>query len=349
LPKIPYNSPVKRTSPIKSGFYGMIRLGNIELDAPFYQSPLSGYSERPMRILARRFGSPLTFTGVLLDKIALHPKAIRKLMFLPGDDEHPVGAQILGNDPATMAKAAATFEGIGFDMIDLNFACPAPKVLRRKRGGYHLKQPQVVIDTIQRVRDAVSCPIGMKLRMSFDDDECSQDNFRHICEHAHRQGVDLLTIHGRTVMKKYRGKADWGVVSEIKRAYPEMTVFGSGDLMDAETICRRIETSGADGVAIARGAIGNPWIFAEARAMLEGREKPPAPTLQEQGSVMLEHYEMIRGYRPERKAVAFFRKFVAGYCKRHPERKKAQMEIIAARTKNQLVEAVTRWYDLGGY
>ena len=326
----------------------MIRLGNIQLDVPFYQSPLSGYSERPMRILARRYGAPLTFTGVLLDKIALHPKAIRKLMFLPGDDEHPVGAQILGNDPATMAKAAATFEGIGFDMIDLNFACPAPKVLRRKRGGYHLKQPQVVIETIQRVRDAVSCPIGMKLRMSFDGDEYSQDNFRHICEHAHRQGADLLTIHGRTVTAKYRGKANWEIIAEIKRAYPEMTVFGSGDLMDAETICRRIETSGVDGVAIARGAIGNPWIFAETRALLEGRDKPPAPTLEEQGSVMLEHYEMIRSYRDERRAVAFFRKFAAGYCKRHPERKKAQIEIIAAKTKDQLIEAITRWYDLGG-
>lgn len=326
----------------------MIRLGNIQLDVPFYQAALSGYSERPMRILARRYGAPLSFTGVLLDKIALHPKAIRKLMLQPGDDEHPVGAQFLGADPATMAKAAAVFERIGFDMIDLNFACPAPKVLRRKRGGYHLKQPQVVIETIKRVRDAVSCPIGMKLRIGFDGGEYSQENFRHICDHAHRQGVDMLTIHGRTVTGKYRGKADWGIVSEIKRAYPEMTVFGSGDLMSAETICRRIETSGVDGVTIARGAIGNPWIFAEARALLEGRRKPPAPTLQEQGSVMLEHFEMIRLHRPEKKAVAFFRKFVAGYCKRHPERKKAQMAIIAAKTQNQLIEAVRRWYDLGG-
>lgn len=324
----------------------MIRLGNIQLDVPFYQAALSGYSERPMRILARRYGAPLSFTGVLLDKIALHPKAVRKLMFQPGSDEHPVGAQLLGADPATMAKAAGVFEKIGFDMIDLNFACPAPKVLRRKRGGYHLKQPQVVIETIKRVRDAVSCPIGMKLRIGFDGGEYSQENFRHICDHAHRQGVDMLTIHGRTVTGRYRGKADWGILSEIKRAYPEMTVFGSGDLMNAETICRRLETTGVDGVTIARGAIGNPWIFAEARALLEGREKPPAPLLQEQGMVMLEHFEMICELRPERRAVAFFRKFVAGYCKRHPERKKAQMAVIAAETRNQLVETIGYWYDL---
>jgi len=186
----------------------MIRLGNIKLDVPFYQAPLSGYSEWPMRILARRYGAPLAFTGVLLDKTALHPKAIKKLLFHPADDEHPVGAQILGEDPdpATMARAAGVFEKIGFDMIDLNFACPAPKVLRRMRGGYHLKQPHVVIETIQRVREVVSCPTGVKLRVGFDGDEYSRENFRHICEHIHRLGIDMLTIHGRTVTGRYRGK-----------------------------------------------------------------------------------------------------------------------------------------------
>jgi len=316
----------------------MIRLGNIKLDVPFYQAPLSGYSEWPMRILARRYGAPLTFTGVLLDKTALHPKAIKKLLFRPADDEHPVGAQILGEDPATMARAAGVFEKIGFDMIDLNFACPAPKVLRRMRGGYHLKQPHVVIETIQRVREVVSCPTGVKLRIGFDGDEYSRENFRHICEHIHRLGIDMLTIHGRTVTGRYRGKADWDIIAEVKRAYPGLTVFGSGDLMDAGEVCRRIKTTGVDGVSIARGAIGNPWIFAEARALLEGRE--------EQGTVMLEHFEMIRRHRPEKKAVAFFRKFVAGYCRRHPQRKKAQMDIIAARTQARLIRAVTDWYGL---
>jgi nifR3 family TIM-barrel protein len=325
----------------------MIRLGNIQLDVPFFQAALSGYSERPMRILARRYGAPLTFTGVLLDKIAMHPKAVRKLRFQPGDDEHPVGAQLLGDNPDTMARAAAAFEKIGFDLIDLNFACPAPKVLRRKRGGYHLKQPHVVIEIVNRVRDAVSCPVLMKIRTGFDSGEESVENFWRICENANAAGIDAITIHGRTVVKKYRGKADWKTIGRVKREFPNLTVFGSGDLMTAETIVERLAAGSVDGVTIARGAIGNPWIFSETRALLEGKEKPPEPTLCEQGSVMLEHFEMICEIRPQRRAVAFFRKFVAGYCKRHPERRKAQMAIIAAKTPNQLVDSIASWYDLG--
>ncbi|MBE0535462.1 MAG: tRNA-dihydrouridine synthase family protein [Phycisphaerae bacterium] len=324
----------------------MIKLGGIELDVPFYQAPLSGYSEAPMRMLARRYGCPLTFTGVLLDKIALHPKAIRSLKFQPGDDEHPVGVQLLGEDPATMAAAAAAFEKVGYDIVDLNFACPVPKVVRRMRGGYLLTRPQVIIETLRRTREALTCPLSMKVRIGFDGKAESRDEFRGLCEQIAAEGVDMLTIHGRTVSEKYRGKADWEAIAEIKRAHPHLTVFGSGDLMDPETIVERLETTGVSGVAVARGAIGNPWIFAETRALLEGRPKPAQPTLYEQGLVMLEHFEMIGQLRPERQAAPFFRKFVTGYCKRHPQRKKAQMAIIAAKTRQQLVAEITEWFQV---
>ncbi len=113
----------------------MLKIGDITCDVPFFQASLSGYSDRAMRVIAKRYGAPLTLTGVMLDKLAVHPKAVKKMRFQPGIDEHPVGAQILGANPDTMAAAAAKFESIGYDLIDLNFACPAPKVLRRGRGG----------------------------------------------------------------------------------------------------------------------------------------------------------------------------------------------------------------------
>ena len=326
----------------------MLKIGDIELDVPFYQAPLSGYSEWPMRVLAREFGCPLAFTGVLLDKIALHPKAVRKLKFQPDDDEHPVGAQILGANPATMAQAAAGFERIGFDIIDLNFACPAPKVLRRKRGGYQLKEPDIVIETIQRVREAVRCPVSMKLRAGFDSSAESIEKFWEICERAQGEGIDAMTVHGRTVTRRYRGKADWQIGSEVKKRFADMTVFGSGDLLTPETIVHRLETSGLDGVLIARGAIGNPWIFREVRALLAGHDKPPAPSLAEQGEVMLRHFEMMLEVRPERKAVPFFRKFAAGYCKRHPQRKRALLAIMAANTSDQLRATIKEWYGTQG-
>lgn len=322
----------------------MLRFGKIELDMPFIQAPLSGYTDHPMRVLARRFGCPLVFTGVMLDKISLHPKAIRQKKFHPFAEEHPIGAQILGSDPETMARSAAAFEQAGYDCIDLNFACPVPKVLRRERAGFLLRRPAVIRETFQRTREMVSCPVFMKIRIGFDSTEASREDFWTICENAAADGAEMLAIHGRTVEQKYRGHADWEAITEVKRAFPMLYIFGSGDIMTPETAVERARTSGVDGVIVARGAIGNPWIFQEIRALWEGRPKPPPPTLAEQKEVMLEHVEMILKLWPPKKAVPYFRKFTVGYCKRHPQRKKTMLAIMKARTAEQVIKTIEEAY-----
>lgn len=321
----------------------MLRFGDIKLDMPFLQAPLSGYTDHPMRILARRFGCPLVFTGVMLDKISLHPKAIRQQKFQPFDEEHPVGAQIMGSDPETMARSAAAFEQAGYDCIDLNFACPVGKVLRRQRAGYLLRRPAVIRQTWQRTRDLVSCPVFMKIRIGFDSTDASREDFWTICENAAADRVQMLAIHGRTVEQKYTGPADWDAIAEVKGAFPNLCVFGSGDIMTPETAVERAK-GGADGVIVARGAIGNPWIFQEIRALWEGRPKPPPPTLAEQKQVMLEHFEMILKLWPQKKAVPYFRKFTVGYCRRHPQRKKTMLAIMKARTAEQVFKTIEEYY-----
>ncbi len=325
----------------------MLKIGNISLDVPFYQAPLSGYTDRAMRVLAHEYGAPLTYTGVILAKIALHKKAFNRLFFQPRADEGLVGAQILGGDPETMAEAATAFSNVGFDLIDLNFACPAPKVLRRHSGGYLLKEPETAIKIIQLVRNSVSCPVSIKLRAGFDKSQELMDKFWQICQGAVEEGIDALVIHGRSVKELYRDKADWEIVCEVKRQFPNATIIGSGDLMDAETIVERLKTSGLDGVIVARGAIGNPWIFNETRALWEGRPRPDRPDLTEQGDVYLRHYEMIAESRQMLKSVRYFRKFAVGYSKHHPERKKVQADLIAAKNKDDLYSAVKKWYGVG--
>jgi nifR3 family TIM-barrel protein len=325
----------------------MLKLGNLNLDVPFFQAPLSGYSDRAMRVLACKYGAPLTYTGVMLDKIALYRKAFDSLYVRPGEDEGPVGAQILGSDPETMAVAAESFANIGFDLIDLNFACPAPKVLRRFSGGYLLKEPEKAIKILQYVRKSVSCPVTIKLRTGFDNSQESLDKFWQICKGAVAEGVDAIIIHGRHVKKLYRDISNWKILSEVKREFPQATIIGSGDLMDAETVVERLKTSGLDGVIIARGAIGNPWIFRETRALYEGRPKPEGPGLTEQGEVYLKHYELIAEMLPMRKSVRYFRKFAVGYGKHHPERKRVQADLIAAKTREELYAAVKEWYGVG--
>ena len=324
----------------------MLRIGNLNLDLPFFQAPLSGYSERPMRILARRFGAPLTFAGVMLDKISLHPKAVKKLRFQPGEDEHPIGAQILGSDPKSMAASAAAFQKLGYDVIDLNFACPAPKVLRRNRGGFLLTKPNLLIEIFKRVRDAVTCPVMIKLRTGFDYSDAAQEDFWRICELLSQHSVDALTIHGRTVLQKYRKSADWQTVAEVKSNFPNLTIIGSGDILNANAAIHRLKSSGVDGILIARGAIGNPWIFKDLTAMYQNRPLPLPPQLAEQGRIMLEHFEMTLQIREISKAVRYFRKFAAAYAKRHPDRKKVQMALLSAKTKNQVFDTIKAYYPI---
>ena len=275
----------------------MLKIGNIEFDMPFFQGSLSGYTDAAMRNIARQFGSPLTLTGVMLDKTAACARARRSLGLNVGENEHPVGAQILGAKPEMMAAAAGELEKEGFDIIDLNIACPAPKVLRRQRGGYLLKDPQRVREIFDVVRDGVKCPVMMKLRAGYGGGEESREDFWQICEMANDGGVDALVVHGRSVCQRYRGRADWDIIAEVKRRFPEMTVIGSGDIYEPEGAIERLKSCKIDGVLIARGAIGNPWIFSDLKALWQGDNKPEPPTLAEQGEVILKHYEMVSSRR----------------------------------------------------
>jgi len=323
----------------------MLKIGNLNLNVPFIQAPLSGYSDYAMRRLGLDFGAPLTFSGVMLAKSAAHPKLLRNPAFRPHDDEHPVGAQILGDDPATMARAASALEGAGYDIIDLNFACPAPKVLRRQRGGYLLKEPETVMQIYNCVREAVTCPVTMKLRTGFDSSRESYDNFYEIVLEASQQKVDALTIHARTVVQKFTGDVDWDLIAEIKRRFDGTTIIGSGDLFEPQTTIRRLKATKIDGVLIARGAVGNPWIYKSLNAVLAGLPEPSPPILAEQAEVIRKHFEMIcRLYEPI-KAVRYFRKFLIHYCRLHPRRKQAQKALLAADNETDLLIEIKRWYE----
>lgn len=322
----------------------MLKIGSIQLNNPFLQAALSGYTDYPMRIIARRFGCPLTFTGVMLDRISLHPKAIKQTKFHCLDDEHPVAAQIFGHDPEIIAQSAAQFRRLGYDMIDLNFACPVPKVLRRERGGWLMRKPDIVRQAFLRTRETVDCPVMMKLRIGFDHSEAAREDFWQIVDNAVADGVDALGIHGRTVEQKYKGKADWSVIAEVKKKHPSLTLFGSGDLMDAPTILQRMQETGVDGVLIARGAIGNPWIFSDSIALWEGKSLPQPPSLPEQAEIMLQHYEMINQERPGRRGVSFFRKFSARFAHRHPERNKVLLDFMRVKEPQKLRDLINQWY-----
>jgi len=322
-----------------------LKLGNLALDMPFFQASLSGYSDLAMRTLARRFGCPFALADVMLDKSVIHPEVLSKACFRPGADEHPVGAQILGKTPATMARAAHDLAAAGYDVIDLNFACPAPKVLRRGRGGALLDDPDTAIDILKAVRDAVTCPVLMKLRIGTSHSARSLDNFWQIVTRSIEQGVDALVIHGRTVSEMYHGKANWDILAAVKSRFPAATIIGSGDIFDPRASVELMKKTGLDGFVVARGAMGNPWIFRDLRAVWQGRPVPPPPDLAEQRLVILDHLDrVLQGY-PEQWGINYFRKFIVHYARRHPKRKQVLVALLKVRTRPALQAAVNAWYS----
>ena len=324
----------------------MIKIGNISLDVPFFQAALSGYSDYAMRKLARDFGCPFTFAGVVLDKSAAHPKVLSKGILNPKDDEHPIGGQLLGNDPQTMVKAAKGLISAGYDVIDLNFACPAPKVLRRQRGGYLMSEPKTAIEIYRRVREAISCPLMVKLRSGYDDSEFSTENFWQIAETICKEGIDGVILHPRKSLQKFTGTADWSVLAELKKKFPKTIIFGSGDLFEFSDIINKLNTSGIDGVVLARGAVGNPWIFRQLRCHFQGKPIPALPTLQEQKETILEHLRLLQQIYEGGKSVRYFRKFLANYSQLHPQRRKTQRALMAAKNEQELTASIEQLYNL---
>jgi nifR3 family TIM-barrel protein len=324
----------------------MLTIGKIKLKNPFIQAALSGYSDRAMRVLARKFGCELTFSGVILDSSASYKPLFEKPNYVLKDDEHPIGAQLLGTEPERMAKAAENLRQIGYDLIDLNFACPAPKVVKKTRGGALLTEPQRVLEIFKCVRDSVNCPVIMKLRKGTTDSEESIQKFWQICTEAVEYGIDGLIVHGRSVEQRFKGTADWNIIKQLKQKFPKTTIIGSGDLFEPVDIVEKLRLNGADGVAIARGAIGRPWIFRQIKDVLEEKTEIFQPDIQEQGRIILEHFEMLKELYDIRKCIWYFRKFLTKYSKSHSQIRKVSKELIAAQREDQLKQAIKKWYNL---
>jgi len=324
-----------------------LRIGPLTLDFPMVQAALSGYSDWPMRVLARRMGAPYTLCEVILDKFILtvkRAKTAREYLHTT-DEEHPCGVQLMGAEPEQFSAAAAKVVQCGFDAVDINFGCPVKKVLGRCRGGFLLSTPEVALEIVSRVRDAVppQIPVTLKMRRGLDDSPESRDHFYTIFDGAFARGVAAIAVHGRTVRQRYDGACDWEFLAEVKRHAGSRIVLGSGDLFTAEDVVRRLSESRLDGVMIARGAIGNPWIFGQIRALAAG-QPVPWPTLAEQRAVMEEHYRLAEElYGPEG-CCGPMSKFGIKYAQLHAQPIAVRDAFVQAKTREAWVGVLDEWY-----
>ena len=239
-----------------------LRIGSIKLPFPAVQAALSGYSDWPMRVLARRMGAPYTIHEVMIDRFVnqLTNRKRTEHFTKVTDEEHPVAAQLMGADPDEFGQAATKLVNAGFDVIDVNFGCPVKKMLGRCRGGYHLSDPKNALRILGRVRDSVpdGIPVTLKMRRGIDDSQASVDQFYAILDAAIQTGYSAITVHGRTVQQKYIGTSSWQFLREVKQHAGEHVILGSGDLFSAQCCVDMLTLTGVDGVSIARGGDRKP-------------------------------------------------------------------------------------------
>jgi len=315
----------------------MLNIGSIRLDVPFVQAAMSGYSDLPMRRLARRYGAPYTINEVVLDKLVVQRGRKHMQILQVPDDDHPVGGQLMGAGPDDFAPAAVAMAGAGYDVIDINFACPVRKVLARRRGGFLLSQPDDAIGSTH--------PVTVKMRRGTDNTQQAERNFFEIMDGAFEIGVSAVTLHGRTVVQRYASSSQWSFLAKVKRHVGDRVILGSGDLFTADACVRMIHETGVDGVTIARGCIGNPWIFDECRALWRGDALPPPPSIGEQRTAIVDHWsDMVETYG-DTHAAKVMRKFGIKYSEHHPLARQVRDAFIATRTPDDIHRLLDTWYN----
>lgn len=308
---------------------------------PLYLAPQAGVSESPFRRLCRGFGADVVVSEfVSAEGIRRNDRRTHTYLRFR-DEERPIGIQIFGSDPEAMAEAARLVEEVyAPDFLDINFGCPVKKVASKNGGSGCLKDLGLVQSIIRAVKSALAIPTTVKIRSGWSEEMRNPVEIALRCQDA---GAVALTLHARTRTQMYSGTANWDEIAAVKAAL-EIPVIGNGDVWRGEDALRMKEHTGCDGIMIARGSHGAPWIFAQARAALEGRPIPPDPDVDERFRIVIEHARLAIAWETdEAKAMVEFRKHLGWYTKGLPNGRLLRQELFEV-TRLEEAEALLERY-----
>jgi nifR3 family TIM-barrel protein len=288
----------------------------VPYSVPLYLAPMAGVSESPFRRLCHAHGADVVVTEFLsAEGIRRENEAtISKLRFSP--DEHPIGVQIFGADPAAMADAAAVVTDLFMpDFVDINFGCPVKKVVRRNGGSGCLRDLDLVQEIIRAVSKATPLPVTCKIRSGWSEEMRDPVGIALRCQDA---GARVLALHARTRTQMYTGQANWDEIAKVAEAL-DIPVLGNGDIKTAADAKRMLDHTRADGIMLGRGSYGQPWVFKQARALFEGQPMPETPGVHERFAIALDHARLVQGYEVDAIGAALeFRKHLGWYVKGLP-------------------------------
>ena len=291
-----------------------LKIGNVGLQSPFLLAPLAGITDGPFRRLCREAGAGLVYSEMVSAKgLWYKDKNTGGLLeILPG--EGPVAYQLFGHEPEIMAFAARELDKRDNVIFDINMGCPVPKIVKNGEGSALMKNPDLAHDVVAAAVKNTSKPVTVKIRAGWDADSINAVEVAHAVSAA---GASAIAVHGRTREQYYSGKADWSVIAAVKRAV-DIPVIGNGDVTDGASALRMMDETGCDFVMVARGALGNPWIFRELNAAWRGETLPPPPTKEDKKQMMLRHLNDVLDLKGEYVAVREMRKHVGWYLKGVP-------------------------------
>lgn len=295
-----------------------------------WMAPMAGVTDKPFRALVREMGCSLTFTEMISGK-AIQYKNPRTWKMLDLRGENPIAVQIFGSEPQVMASAAKVAQEEGASQIDINMGCPVPKVVRNGEGAALMRTPDLAFSIVSKVREAVSVPVTVKIRAGWDRKSVNAVSFARGLSNS---GADAITVHGRTREQMYSGYADWSIIAEVVQAV-DIPVIGNGDVWNGQDAKELIDKTGCQGIMLARGVLGNPWLFREVRSTLEGRDYQQ-PALGKRIETAIRHLRMETVYRGQR-AVPFMRKHLAWYLKGMPATAALKKEIFV-QTSPDIIE-----------
>jgi nifR3 family TIM-barrel protein len=276
---------------------GSLKIGHLELGQGLILAPMAGITDLSLRKIALSFGADLVTTEMVSAEGLVRGNQSTRVLLQRHPEERPLAIQLFGSNPVVMAEAARLVALQGPDLIDLNMGCPVAKVVRQGAGAALLRNLETVSRVVEAVRAAVRLPLSVKIRSGWDRSEISAVEVGRAAEAA---GADAITVHPRTARQGFSGRADWDLIGEVKQALT-IPVIGNGDVFRPEQVAEMRQVTGCDGVMVGRGAMGNPWIFKQAKQLAAGQSWCQ-PSAQERLETMLQHLvlygEVHRGRPP---------------------------------------------------
>lgn len=286
-----------------------LKIGNVELENNLILAPMAGVTDLPFRLLCKEQGCGLMYTEMVSAKAILYKNRNTGPLMEVRPEEEPVALQLFGSDPEIVSDIAAQVEDGPYAFIDINMGCPVPKIVNNGEGSALMKNPKLVEEILTALVKKVKKPVTVKFRKGFDDDHINAVEIAKIAESC---GVSAVAVHGRTRAQFYSGKADWDIIRQVKEAV-KIPVIGNGDIFTPEDAKRMLDETGCDGLMIARGAKGNPWIFSRTLHYLETGELLGPPSREELKETILRHAQLQIQFKGEYLGLCEMRKHLSWY------------------------------------